>query len=165
MSEKIHLEEFAHLRQSMCALWGTAEFDAWARSILMDTRDGARRGLPMEAARELLFLQRLNREVRALEAQERLGVDWESARSLVEQADARSACASPWMDPSFSAGSGKLGRSGEREAQLEEQARRRAPRPAPKAKACGIGVWALLKAAAFLAAAGFAAKFLKGFIF
>ena len=39
------VEDIGHLTQKICTIWGTPELDAFLSALLMDARDGARKGL------------------------------------------------------------------------------------------------------------------------
>ena len=63
-----------HLVERICLLWGNAECEPYLNGLLLDSRDGARRGLPWEAAQDLMFLAELSMAKRALHASEITGV-------------------------------------------------------------------------------------------
>ena len=76
----------------------------------MDSRDGARQGLPWDAAQELLFLVELSIAKRALRAAELTGLPFnqmyaqcianaEKARQSSGAATAAFSTADPWSDP------------------------------------------------------------------
>ena len=50
------LEDIGHLTQKICAIWGTDDLDTFLSRLIMDARDGARQGLPVAVATEVLFL-------------------------------------------------------------------------------------------------------------
>ena len=106
------LEAMPHLVERICLLWGHGEFESYVNRLILDSRDGARQGLPWEAAQELLFLAELSMAKRALTASEVTGVPFEQmfARCLetaertgqaVAAAPALSLApkADPWADP------------------------------------------------------------------
>jgi hypothetical protein len=68
------LEAMPHLVERICLLWGTAECEPYINRLILDSRDGARQGLPWEAAQDLLFLAELSMAKRALQAAEITGV-------------------------------------------------------------------------------------------
>jgi hypothetical protein len=53
------IEDYAHLLQPLCTLWGHPEFDRFVNRLLVDER-GGRKGFSAEAVEELLFLAQLN---------------------------------------------------------------------------------------------------------
>lgn len=81
------LERIGHLTQKICALWGTAEFNVFFGKLLMDSRDGARQGLPTEVAAELAFLAETNKILRAINASEQLGLKFDEAFRRIEAED------------------------------------------------------------------------------
>lgn len=108
------LEAMPHLVERICLLWGQGEFEPYVNRLILDSRDGARQGLPWEAAQELLFLAELSMAKRALHAAEVTGVPFKemfarcletaertgqsvptSGLSLAPKAD-------PWGDPRVS---------------------------------------------------------------
>ena len=107
------LEAMPHLAERICLLWGHGEFEPYVNRLILDSRDGARQGLPWEAAQELLFLAELSMAKRALTASEVTGVPFDQmfARCLetaerTGQAAATAAPAlslapkaDPWADP------------------------------------------------------------------
>ena len=44
-----------HLVERICQLWGQAACERYINRLILDSRDGARQGLPWEAAQDLLF--------------------------------------------------------------------------------------------------------------
>jgi hypothetical protein len=73
-SEACGLERLPHVLNKLCQLWGRAECEAYISRLIMDSRDGARQGLPWEAAMELMFLAELAVGRRALVASAATGV-------------------------------------------------------------------------------------------
>jgi hypothetical protein len=71
------LEAMPHLVERICLLWGQGEFETYVNRLIMDSRDGARQGLPWQAAQELLFLAELSMAKRALHAAEITGVPFQ----------------------------------------------------------------------------------------
>lgn len=82
-----HLEAFPHLVERLSALWGTRELNIFIQRLLLDCRDGARQGLPVQAAEELLFIGKLNRLVRAQESAEVLSISLGEALELTDRGD------------------------------------------------------------------------------
>lgn len=60
MDSRAHIEELPHLAAKMSDLWCSRELDSFVNGVMMDTRDGTRRGLPPKVAQEMLFVSRLN---------------------------------------------------------------------------------------------------------
>jgi hypothetical protein len=81
------LESIGHLQKKISLMWGTAELDVFIRRLIMDSRDGARQGLPTEVAAELLFVAQTNKIIRALDAAKRLNLNLQEAYRLVDTAD------------------------------------------------------------------------------
>lgn len=81
------LEALPHLCKRVCMMWGTLEFDTYIDSLVMDSRDGERKGLPMAVGAELLWLQNVNKLRRALAIQERLGISLRDAYVKVQIED------------------------------------------------------------------------------
>ena len=112
------LEAMPHLMERICLLWGQGEFEPYVKLLILDSRDGARQGLPWEAAQELLFLAELSMAKRALHASEITGVPFKQmfARCLeTAERTARTssslgleAKADPWGDPRASSDASKL---------------------------------------------------------
>ena len=73
-SEACGLERLPHVLNKLCQLWGRPECEAYISRLIMDSRDGARQGLPWEAAMELMFLAELAVGRRALAASAATGV-------------------------------------------------------------------------------------------
>jgi hypothetical protein len=61
------LESLGHLRDKVCMMWGSPELDVFISRLIMDARDGQRKGLPVQAAAELLFLAQTNKIIRAID--------------------------------------------------------------------------------------------------
>lgn len=90
------LERIPHISQRVVAIWGTVELDQYITSLVFDSRDGARRGLPMAAASELLWLAEVNRWRRAVELAKAHEIRIEAAHSMIEADDAKRAGADVW---------------------------------------------------------------------
>ena len=112
------LEAMPHLVERICLLWGQGEFESYVNRLIMDSRDGARQGLPWQAAQELMFLAELSVAKRALHASEITGVPFQQmfARCL-ETAERMGANgktlsleqnADPWADPRANSDASKL---------------------------------------------------------
>lgn len=96
------LEDMSRLAKNICAIWGTRELDSYMGKLLVDARDGARQGLPIEVAAEILFLIRANKMVRALERAEKLNIDWTAAFAMIDKGDQGGLSSDVWDDPTSS---------------------------------------------------------------
>jgi hypothetical protein len=110
------LEQLPHLLEKVCLMWGHTGFDDFVNRLIMDSRDGQRRGLPLEAARDLMFLVEVSNAKRALVASEVTGVPYEKmfARCVASSQNvdpSRSGGADPWVDPAAHKDVGRMGRS------------------------------------------------------
>jgi hypothetical protein len=81
------LETIGHLRGEIESKWGSPELDVFISQLFVDSRQGARKGLPADVADELVFLERLNKMVRALDAATQLKLSVAEAYRLVDQGD------------------------------------------------------------------------------
>lgn len=81
------LESMPHLLHKIQALWRTRDLNTFISHLLMDSRDGSRAGFPIEVARELLFLAKINLILRAEAAAPLLGVSLGKAAELLFQGD------------------------------------------------------------------------------
>jgi hypothetical protein len=68
------LEHLSHVVGKICDLWGKEAFDHYVNSLIFDSRDGRRQGLPADAVADLLFLVELAIAKRALVASESTGM-------------------------------------------------------------------------------------------
>ena len=100
--DRAPLESIGHLTDKVCATWGTAELDAYLSRLLMDARDGARRGLPVEVAGDLLFLYQANKMRRALDVARVQHFSVEEAFRRVDEADQSRKRIDPFDDPTVS---------------------------------------------------------------
>jgi hypothetical protein len=90
------LEGIPHLCHRVCMIWGSLELDGYINSLVMDSRDGARKGLPMEVGAELMWLAKVNKWRRALDYQERLKISLHDARAKVMMEDDGKHAADVW---------------------------------------------------------------------
>jgi hypothetical protein len=100
--EACAVEKLPHLTKKLCLLWEYPEFDSFCSHLLMDSRDGARQGLPWEVAEEILFLADFRVTKRALIASEVTGRPfWEIYQKMVANAEAEQLKAQQvaWNDP------------------------------------------------------------------
>lgn len=81
------LESIGHLQKKIESMWGSPQLDGFISSLFVDSRDGARKGLPIELAGELAFLADLNKMLRALEMADRLNLSVREAYRLVDEGD------------------------------------------------------------------------------
>jgi len=93
------LEGIVHLTRRICGIWGTAELDTFLSGLLMDARDGARQGLPMAVAGEILFLAQINKMLRAMELTRKLNIRIEETYRMVDEGDQARLKIDPLDDP------------------------------------------------------------------
>ena len=96
------LDAFPNVLKRAQSLWGTKECDLFLQSLFMDTRGGTRRGFPMDAAEEIMFLVKFNKYVRAMPLAQQLNVPVAEAFRIVDKADQAQLADSPWNDPGSS---------------------------------------------------------------
>lgn len=112
------LEAFPRVLQRVQHHWASRACDSYLQSLFMDSRDGNRRGFPVDAASELMFLVKLNKHTRALALAEKLHVPHAEAYRIVDAGDLAATPTDAWSDPD----------SVTETAALRES--RKAPRPA-----------------------------------
>jgi hypothetical protein len=99
------LEHLSHVVRKICDLWGKEEFDNYVNSLIFDSRDGKRQGLPYDAVEDLLFLVELAIAKRALVASELTGMPFKQAfRQFLEKAHKFAPSEpgetdNPWLNP------------------------------------------------------------------
>lgn len=81
------IEKFPHAQKRICMLWGTHELDVYLNHLLTDTRDGQRKGFPVEVTGELLFLAELNKLNRAIDLARKLKIPLSEAYHKVDKQD------------------------------------------------------------------------------
>jgi hypothetical protein len=86
-SERAALESIEHLKNKICLMWGSDELDIFISRLFVDSRDGQRKGLPMEVAAELAFLAQINKLVRAIDLMARQPVSLKDAYRIVDAKD------------------------------------------------------------------------------
>ena len=96
------LEDIAHLTAKICSIWGTAELDTYLSGLFMDARDGARRGLPVPVAEEVLFLAQTNKLIRAMDLARLQAMPLREAYRLVDEGDQARLRVDALDDPSVS---------------------------------------------------------------
>lgn len=81
------LEAFPAVQKKIQAMWASGECDQFLHSLFMDTRGGTRRGFPMDAADEIMFLVKFNKTVRAMPLKDQMNVSFAEAFRIIDQAD------------------------------------------------------------------------------
>lgn len=92
-----------HITERICILWGDKGFENFIGELLMDSRDGERKGIPWDAAQELLFLQQLSIAKRAAVAAEITGLPFKQVyRSMLHNAEnTKKTADASWNNPSL----------------------------------------------------------------
>lgn len=85
--ESSELERFLHVKKRICMLWGTQELDGYLNHLLTDSRDGERKGFPVEVTAELLFLAELNKLIRAMDLSRKLKIPLREAYEKTDKKD------------------------------------------------------------------------------
>lgn len=119
------LERIGHLTPKICALWGTAELNVFLSKLLMDSRDGTRQGLPVDAAADVVFLAETNRIIRAINLARQLGLKFEDALQRIETEDQKALKIDALDDPFVSRDT--LVRRGDERRQLSRPPPRKPP--------------------------------------
>ena len=85
------LERMPHLYQQVQKRWQTAELSPWINTVILDSRDGERHGLPPAVADELMLLADVNRMARAMRRADRDNITYVEAlrQQTAEDAAAR----------------------------------------------------------------------------
>jgi hypothetical protein len=100
---RAEMEAFQNVLSKIQAMWGTQECDAFLQSLFMDSRGGTRKGFPMEAGAEIMFLVKFNKVVRAMPLAEKLKVPYAEAFRIIDQGDqlanAPTSGTDVWSDP------------------------------------------------------------------
>ena len=81
------LEGFGHLKDKVCALWAKPEMEDFVAELMLDSRDGRRKGLPASVLSDLVFLAEVNRTLRIEMFARQLGIDTAKAAGMIEKAD------------------------------------------------------------------------------
>jgi len=81
------IEAMPHLAHQITRLWKTRELNTLIHEVLLDSRDGSRKGFPREVATELMFLAKMNVIMRASETAPVLGITVSEACRLIEKGD------------------------------------------------------------------------------
>jgi hypothetical protein len=94
--------------------WATSDFEPFVASLMMDSRDGARQGLPWDVAQELLFLLEISIAKRAIVAAQTTGVPYrqvfQSMRNNAEEAAKNTGNA--WSNPTLNNDAKRVGMPG-----------------------------------------------------
>lgn len=86
-TEASAIEAFPHVRNRICMLWGTHDLDQYITHLMTDTRDGQRKGFPVEVTAELLFLAEINKLIRAIDLARKLQIPLREAYEKVDKQD------------------------------------------------------------------------------
>lgn len=81
------LEGMPHILGKIQALWKSRDLNTFIAQLLLDSRDGSRAGFPLDVAKELMFLVRLNVLIRAEEVAPLLGIVRDEAIELIVRGD------------------------------------------------------------------------------
>lgn len=151
--EAAALESIAHLKQKVCLMWGSPELDIFISRLIMDSRDGQRKGLPMPVAAELLFLAQINKLIRAIDLARKQKINLQEAYRAVDNGDQKRLEADEMDNPLVSRDTIIRAREEERRSGLE---RRQAPQAEGAFASFGQMIFKLIASKAFLFVIGFA---------
>ena len=98
-SDAADVERLGHVTRQLCELWGRRDLDAFVQGLVLDSRDGARQGLPPAIAQELLLLADINKDVRAMHMADRTGLDLRQARAKIEAEDSAASAGDAFDNP------------------------------------------------------------------
>ena len=93
---KSALERLPHLAKKVALMWASRELDGYISTLIMDSRDGERKGLPLDVAAELMFLTETNKLVRAIDLMKKTNTNMGAAYRLVDEADQPNSGTDPW---------------------------------------------------------------------
>lgn len=96
------LESMPRIAKKISGIWGTPELDSYMGTLIVDARDGARQGLPVAVAGEILFLIRTNKLVRALDRSKKYNIDWDAAFEMIDRGDQEGLNSDVLDDPTVS---------------------------------------------------------------
>ena len=156
------IEDFPHLVRKINLVWGNEELEILIDGLMMDARNGKRKGFPMEAGTELVFLAECNKVRRAIDFAERAKIDVNTAFKTIEAGEQARRAKSVWDDPMST---GKLGHriEGGTAQPLEHRSREKSA-----SVASGFGYWVFRivtsKAFVILIAIALILKFASKFI-
>jgi|WetSurMetagenome_2_1015567.scaffolds.fasta_scaffold133942_2 hypothetical protein len=85
--EAAAIESITHVAKKICLMWGSDELDGYFDQLVLDSRDGQRKGFPVEVSEELVFLAEINTKVRAIDLAQRIGIPLGDALRKVEEGD------------------------------------------------------------------------------
>ncbi len=106
------LERMPHMAKKICLMWCSRELDAFIPTLIMDSRDGARQGLPMDIAAELMFLVGINKSVRAIDLATKTKVNFGEAYRIIDQGDmAPGSVNNSWADPMVAKDAAKISKA------------------------------------------------------
>lgn len=144
--EASSIEAFPHVEKKICMMWATPELDGYINSLLTDSRDGKRKGFPVEVTAELLFLVELNKMARAIDMARRLKIPLREAYEKIDRQDRGTQLGDP-NDPL--SGRDQFGREGR---ELGAPAWTPKPQQEPRGLASlfGKGIFALFTSKAVL---------------
>lgn len=97
-SEASAVEAFPHVVKRICAVWGTHDLDQYITHLMTDTRDGQRRGFPVEVTAELMFLAEINKLIRAIDLARKLQIPLREAYQKIDKQDRGADLGDP-LDP------------------------------------------------------------------
>lgn len=86
-TEAGYIEKYPHVQKRVCMLWGTQELDGYLNHLLTDSRNGERKGFPVEVTAELLFLTELNKLIRAIDLSRKLKIPLREAYEKTDKKD------------------------------------------------------------------------------
>lgn len=123
------------IAEQACKLWGSPAIEPFISSLMMDSRDGARQGLPWDVGQELLFLLEISIAKRAIVASQTTGMPYREVFKSM-RTNAEEAARSPgnnWSNPSLNNDSRRVGPELETPSQMLMQTQGRSlPRRKPK---------------------------------
>ncbi len=152
------LEGFAHLRDKVCALWGNPEMEDFVAELMLDSRDGKRKGLPATVMSDLVFLAEVNRVLRVEVFARQMGIDAVKAARMIDKADRERHGADLLDDPQVSRDMVMSSRD-RREATEGRHAARPLPRRARRSEDDSAGVLWVLKLVLVVSVLALAGRF------
>lgn len=81
------LESMPHLLGRVTELWASRGLNTLIHAVINDARNRRQRGLPLDIAEEVLFIAKINRQVRIQETAERLQVSIDEASEMIDRGD------------------------------------------------------------------------------
>ena len=98
------IETIPRLLTRISGIWGTQDLDVFLNKLVMDSRDGGRRGFPVEVAEELLFMTQLKKMVRAYYLAKANNISLDASFKLVDKGDDDRLRHDVWDNPTSSPG-------------------------------------------------------------